>query len=100
MPRKPDFIMPTDEEDARINQGIALDADNPELTERDFRRAVPASAIVPDLASQRRVRGPQKSPTKKLVSIRLDPDLVDRLKQDGPGWQGRVNDMLREAVGL
>ncbi|MFT8473327.1 BrnA antitoxin family protein [Acetobacter persici] len=100
MPRKPDFIMPTDEEDARINQGIALDADNPELTERDFRRAVPASAMVPDLASQRRVRGPQKAPTKKLVSIRLDPDLVDRLKQDGPGWQGRVNDMLREAVGL
>ena len=100
MPRKPDFIMPTDEEDARINQGIALDADNPELTERDFRRAVPASAIVPDLASQRRVRGPQKAPTKKLVSIRLDPDLVDRLKQDGPGWQGRVNDMLREAMGL
>ncbi|MFP2873998.1 BrnA antitoxin family protein, partial [Acetobacter tropicalis] len=86
--------------DARINQGIALDADNPELTERDFRRAVPASVIVPDLASQRRVRGPQKAPTKKLVSIRLDPDLVDRLKQDGPGWQGRVNDMLREAVGL
>lgn len=100
MPRKPDFIMPTDEEDARINQGIALDADNPELTERDFRRAVPASAMVPDLASQPRVRGPQKAPTKKLVSIRLDPDLVDRLKQDGPGWQGRVNDMLREAVGL
>ncbi|MCX2562213.1 BrnA antitoxin family protein [Acetobacter farinalis] len=100
MPRKPEFIMPTDEEDARINEGITLDADNPELTERDFLRAVPASAIVPDLASQRRVRGPQKAPTKKLVSIRLDPDLVDRLKQDGPGWQGRLNDLLREAVGL
>lgn len=88
MPRKPDFIMPTDEEDARINQGIALDADNPELTERDFRRAVPASAIVPDLASQRRVRGPQKAPTKKLVSIRLDPDLVDGLKQGRSGLAG------------
>lgn len=100
MRRKPEFIMPTDEEDARINQGIALDTENPELTEQDFRRAVPASAIVPDLASRRQVRGPQKAPTKKLVSIRLDPDLVDRLKQDGPGWQGRVNDMLREAVGL
>lgn len=73
MPRKPDFIMPTDEEDARINQGIALDADSPELTEADFQRAEPASAIVPDPA--------------------------DRLKQDGPGWQGCMNDMLREAVG-
>ncbi|WP_218026295.1 BrnA antitoxin family protein [Acetobacter indonesiensis] len=38
--------------------------------------------------------------TKKLVSIRLDPDPADRLKQDGLGWQGRMNDMLREAVGL
>ncbi|MCI1546225.1 MAG: hypothetical protein LKI03_06445 [Acetobacter indonesiensis] len=22
------------------------------------------------------------------------------MKQDGPGWRGRVNDMLRDAVGL
>lgn len=100
MQRKPDFIMPTDEEDARINQGIALDPDNPELTERDFRRAVPTSAIVPELAAQRRVRGPQKAPIKTLVSMRLDPDLLERLKADGPGWQGRVNDLLRQAVGL
>ncbi|WP_086640471.1 BrnA antitoxin family protein [Acetobacter tropicalis] len=35
-----------------------------------------------------------------MVSIRLDPDRIERLKQDGPGWQGRVNDMLRDAVGL
>lgn len=100
MPRKPDFIMPTDEEDARINQGIALDADNPELTEADFQRAAPASAVVPELASQRRVRGPQKAPTKTLVSMRLDPDLLERLKADGPGWQSRANDILRQAVGL
>ncbi|WP_238703951.1 BrnA antitoxin family protein [Acetobacter pomorum] len=100
MPRKPKFIMPTDEEDALINQGILQDADNPELTDQDFLNAKPASVAVPALAAQRRVRGPQKAPTKKLVSIRLDPDLIDRLKQDGPGWQGRVNDMLRQAIGL
>lgn len=58
MPRKPDFIMPTDEEDARINQGITLDEDNPELNERDFLQAVLASALVPDLAFQRRVPAP------------------------------------------
>ncbi|MCI1546224.1 MAG: hypothetical protein LKI03_06440 [Acetobacter indonesiensis] len=58
-------MMPgTAEAVARINQGIALDADSPELTERDFRRAVPASAIVPDLASQRRVR-PIESPDEE-----------------------------------
>ncbi|WP_349934799.1 BrnA antitoxin family protein [Acetobacter sp. A11-2] len=100
MPRKPEFIIPTDEEDALINRGISLDADSPELTAEDFFNAKPASVAVPELAAQRRVRGPQKAPTKRLVSIRLDPDLIDRLKQDGPGWQRRVNDMLRQAVGM
>lgn len=100
MPRKPEFIMPTDEEDARINRGIASDLDNPELTAADFRNARPARSAVPELASVSRVRGPQKAPTKKLVSMRLDPDLVERLKADGPGWQRRANDMLRQAVGL
>jgi uncharacterized protein (DUF4415 family) len=37
---------------------------------------------------------------KKHINIRLDADLVDRLKSDGPGWQSRANDMLRKAVGL
>ncbi|CAI9119555.1 BrnA antitoxin family protein [Brytella acorum] len=32
--------------------------------------------------------------------MRLDADLVARLKEDGPGWQGRANDLLRAAVGL
>jgi len=100
MPRKPEFIMPTDEEDARINRGIASDLDSPELTAADFRNARPARSAVPELASVSRVRGPQKAPTKKLVSMRLDPDLVERLKADGPGWQRRANDMLRQAVGL
>lgn len=100
MPRKPEFIMPTDDEDARINQGIALDADNPELTSEDFLRAQVARQELPSLANARRVRGPQKAPTKMLVSMRLDPDLVTRLKADGPGWQGRANDLLRRAVGL
>lgn len=100
MPRKPEFIMPTDEEDAQINQGIALDADNPELTEADFLQAQTARQALPAIANLRRVRGPQKSPTKTLVSMRLDPDLIARLKADGPGWQSRANDLLRQAVGL
>lgn len=100
MPRKPKFIMPTDDEDARINQGIAMDPDSPELTGADFLRAQTAQEVVPALANARRVRGPQKAPTKTLVSMRLDPDLVARLKADGPGWQGRANELLRQAVGL
>lgn len=37
---------------------------------------------------------------KKHINIRLDADLVERLKSDGPGWQSRANDLLRKAVGL
>lgn len=41
MPRKPEFIIPTDEEDALINRGISQDANNPELTAQDFLHAKP-----------------------------------------------------------
>ncbi len=43
---------------------------------------------------------PRLSHPKKHINIRLDADLVDRLKATGPGWQGRANDLLRKAVGL
>lgn len=38
-------------------------------------------------------RGPAR--TKQAVSIRLDQDLVARLRASGAGWQSRVNDALR-----
>ena len=33
--------------------------------------------------------------TKKGVYIRLDPDLIDWLKSQGPGYQTRINAILR-----
>lgn len=42
-----------------------------------------------------------KKPTlpnaKELVSIRLDRDVIEHF-QDGPGWQERINDILRRAM--
>ena len=35
---------------------------------------------------------------KTRVTIRLDADLVASLREGGPGWQARANDMLRHAV--
>ena len=73
--------------------------DNPEWTEEDFAKARPFSEVFPDLAeSLRRVRGPQKAPTKQLVSLRLDRDVVAHFKATGPGWQTRINDVLRDAM--
>jgi uncharacterized protein (DUF4415 family) len=90
----------TPEEEAAIQRGIALDPDNPELTEEDFARARPASEAHPDIVEDwlRRKRGAQKKATKVLVSLRLERDVVERQRASGRGWQSRANDMLRKAV--
>lgn len=43
----------------------------------------------------RRGRPPSPAP-KRQVTIRLDPDLLDRLRVTGPGWQTRLNEALRD----
>ncbi len=87
------------ETEAAIQAGIAQDPDNPEWTAEDFARARPASEVAPDMvAAWRRSRGPQKKPTKELVSLRIERDVLERLRASGPGWQTRANDMLRAAV--
>ena len=44
-------------------------------------------------------RGRPPSQTRKQpVKIRLDPDLVAALRASGPGWQTRLNALLRKAV--
>ncbi|HEY1931820.1 MAG TPA: BrnA antitoxin family protein [Acetobacteraceae bacterium] len=96
--RRP-LIRPTPEEDARIQHGIDQDSDNPEWTTEDFARARPASEVHPDIVAEYlRTRGPQKRPTKVLVSLRLEREVVDRLRASGRGWQSRANEMLRKAV--
>jgi uncharacterized protein (DUF4415 family) len=37
-------------------------------------------------------------PIKKTVQIRLDADVLEWLKQAGPGYQTRANTILREAM--
>jgi uncharacterized protein (DUF4415 family) len=43
-------------------------------------------------------RGPQKAPTKKLVSLRLSPEVIEHFKATGPGWQTRIDGALIEAI--
>ena len=70
-----------------------------ELTAEDFRRMRPLSDF-PDLAElvrKRGQRGPQKTPTKQQVTLRLDKDVVERFRATGEGWQRRINEALRRA---
>jgi uncharacterized protein (DUF4415 family) len=43
-------------------------------------------------------RGPQKTPTKKLVSLRLSPEVIDHFKSTGRGWQTRIDSTLLESI--
>lgn len=76
------------------------DAENPEWTEEDFRRARAAVEVLPKevfeaIRRYRGQRGPQKAPTKELISLRVDRDIVDAFRATGRGWQTRANDALR-----
>ncbi len=74
-----------------------IDSENPEWTAADFNKARPASeALPPSLAQKLGVRGPQKAPTKELVSIRLSRDVVETFRASGEGWQTRIDQALKE----
>jgi uncharacterized protein (DUF4415 family) len=76
------------------------DRDNPEWTEVDFARALPASDVHPDLVvySEKRKRGPQRKPIKRAVSLRVDEDVLAKYKATGRGWQIRMTEALRKAA--
>lgn len=69
--------------------------DVPELTDEWFQKA----DLYDGEKLIRRGRRPLDSP-KKAISLRLDADVLDKFKAGGPGWQGRMNDVLRKAAGL
>ena len=79
------------------------DDESPEWTAEDFRRARPATEFFPDIveaAERLRVRlgRPKLEHPKEHVTLRLDPVVVNSFKEDGPGWQGRINEALLKVV--
>lgn len=45
-------------------------------------------------------RGPQRTPTKRQVTLRLDAQVVDHYRATGEGWQSRINDDLKKLAGV
>jgi uncharacterized protein (DUF4415 family) len=43
---------------------------------------------------------PKAASTKQQVTLRLDRDVLERFRQTGEGWQSRINEALRKAVGV
>jgi uncharacterized protein (DUF4415 family) len=73
-------------------------SDNPAWTKATTARATSFDEAFPDIA--RRARGPQKAPTKKQITLRLDARVVAHFKATGEGWQRRINEALKKAAGI
>jgi uncharacterized protein (DUF4415 family) len=90
---------------SRKTKQPVLDKENPEWTHEDFSRGIkfPGGVRLKDVKPADLVRmigkrGPQRAPTKVSVSIRLSPEVVKHFKDQGPGWQSRIDAALRKMV--
>ncbi|MGD1036532.1 MAG: BrnA antitoxin family protein [Roseiarcus sp.] len=65
-----------------------FDDDAPDLSAPEWRRKFQAAKV-------RRGRKPSQAP-KISTTIRLDPDVITAFRDEGPGWQSRINAALQE----
>lgn len=89
---------------ARFPNASRPDDENPEWTAEDFARARPAVEVLAQYVGEeatkellRRGRGrPPKEARKVNQTLRIDHDVLDAYRQEGKGWQTRINRVLRE----
>lgn len=68
-----------------------------ELTAADLKRFRPAKEVLPaTLRDKLKVRGPQKAPAKERITLSLSPEVVQRFRATGEGWQTRVDSALKD----
>ena len=78
------------------------EVDSPELTEEELARMRPAREVLPPeffagIEEARRQRGrPPLDRPKRLVTLRLDQDVVEKFEALGKGWRSRINDALKQ----
>lgn len=78
--------------------------ENPVWTPEMHARAKPAAEMhgqeIADGMVRKRGRpaGSASPASKRQVSLRIDPDVLDAYKAEGPGWQTRMNDALRDGL--
>lgn len=88
-PKRRSVAMPSVAEDKEIRAAAKSDPDAQPLTPKQLKAMVPL----------RSVRGRPKSDTKKLlISIRYSTDVAEYFKSTGPGWQSRMDGVLRQYV--
>lgn len=70
-----------------------------ELTAADMKRFQIAKQTLPcTLLKKLNVRGSQKTPTKERIAIRLSPEVLQRFRDTGDGWQSPVDSALKDCL--
>ena len=68
-----------------------------ELTKADLKGFRSMTDVLPgELVRKLRVRGSQNAPVKERITIRLSPEVVQRFRATGDGWQTRVDAALKD----
>ncbi|MFE1601612.1 BrnA antitoxin family protein [Methylobacterium sp. ID0610] len=86
----------SDAEEAELQARMAADPDAREMTDEEIAGMRPASEVLPPaLFAALTKRGRPKSPNKRVqVTMRVDPDVLAAYQATGPGWHGRMHDVL------
>ena len=82
---------------------IDPDDEDVEWTEEMFRMAAfykGDQLIRPATGTLKSIGRPVAAHPKKQVTLRLDPDVVEKFRATGKGWQSRINAELRKALGI
>jgi len=76
------------------------DDDNPEWTAEDFAKARPFKEVFPDqhAAMKRQGGRPRLASPKVHIGLRLAADVVSGIRAAGPGYNAKVERVLRQAL--
>jgi uncharacterized protein (DUF4415 family) len=79
------FDVPDAGQESKIREGITGDGGDDELADAELARLRPPGR-------------PKAAVTKQAVSLRLSPEVVTYFKATGPGWQTRLDAVLKDYV--
>ena len=78
---------------------MAKDPENPELTKARFARAKPFKDLFPtQYKAWKRLGRPPVAAPKVHIGFRLAADVVNGIRATGPGYNARVEQVLRKAL--
>jgi uncharacterized protein (DUF4415 family) len=90
---------------SKSEKPVWIDPDDDDVlwTEEMFRAAAIYQGdklIRPATGTLKSLGRPPSANPKKQVTLRLDPEVIEKFRATGKGWQSRINAELRKALGI